>query len=81
MIEFCTSDLEQSARQSDSSVYQAVDRAFQYDDRLLSSLQKLARELEPENPQEDEAVEALRTIWLRWVYVFTDPVTMCCREI
>ena len=63
-------DLEQSARQLEQATQQTVERLLCEDDRLLASLQKLSRELDPIDEKDDGAVEALRTVCSRYIYIY-----------
>lgn len=60
------SDLEQNSEASESALRQTVDGVLRGDDKLLSSLQKLGRELAPHGPDEVQAVDKLRELCLRY---------------
>jgi hypothetical protein len=58
-------ELEQQGKHNFTRMQQTVDSVFLSDDKLLSSLQKLGWELEPEDPQERQNIERLRGICAR----------------
>lgn len=47
-------------------MYRSLDVLLESDDKLLASLQKLGLELETDNPEEEENVEKLREVCIRY---------------
>lgn len=60
-------DLEQQTKDTRTVLNETVDGIFRSDDRLLSSLQKLGWELDQQDPEEQQTVEKLREICMRYV--------------
>ncbi|KAF9769723.1 hypothetical protein IL306_012814 [Fusarium sp. DS 682] len=66
-LEYRVADLEQIAKDSRSNLKKTVDTAFQSDDKLLSSLQKLGWELDQQDPEEEKTIEKLRETCMRLI--------------
>ncbi|KAJ9137135.1 Vacuolar H+/Ca2+ exchanger [Pleurostoma richardsiae] len=66
-LAFRISDLDQQKKGLGNGLHQAVDGAFQSDDKLLASLQKLGWELQMEDPDERESVARLREVCARLI--------------
>ncbi|RXG41534.1 hypothetical protein VDGE_09718 [Verticillium dahliae] len=69
-----SSDMEQQAAMTTESVQEVIEEALRSDDKLLSSLQKLGWELDPEDPEETQNVATLRECCMR-VIKYTVEVT------
>lgn len=61
-LHYRVSELEQQSHGIEGDATQIVEEMFRSDDKLLSSLQKLGRELDAEDPEEVESVTKLREI-------------------
>jgi small-conductance mechanosensitive channel len=66
-LRYQTTDLEQQTKTSESDINQIVDRIFRSDDKLLSSLQKLARDLDPVRSSDEDTVERIRDLCARLI--------------
>ncbi|PNH46163.1 hypothetical protein VD0004_g1845 [Verticillium dahliae] len=66
--------MEQQAAMTTESVQEVIEEALRSDDKLLSSLQKLGWELDPEDPEETQNVATLRECCMR-VIKYTVEVT------
>ncbi|CRK25609.1 hypothetical protein BN1723_013622 [Verticillium longisporum] len=60
-----TSDMGQQAVTTTESIHEVIEEALRSDDKLLSSLQKLGWELDPEDPEETQNVATLRECCMR----------------
>lgn len=65
-LDFRVSELEQQTKDARASLSQVVDSTFHSDDKLLSSLQKLGYELDQDDPEDEQTVEQLREICMRY---------------
>ena len=65
-LDFRVTDLEQQTKDAKASLNQVVDSTFHSDDKLLSGLQKLGYELDQDDPEEEQTVEQLREICMRY---------------
>ncbi len=61
-------DLEQQAKVSEAGVKQTVDSILKSDDKLLLSLQKLASDLEPGEPDDDDTMTRIRDLCARYLF-------------
>lgn len=59
--------MEQQAAMTTESVHEVIEEALRSDDKLLSSLQKLGWELDPEDPEETQNVATLRECCMRYL--------------
>ncbi|KAL2753021.1 hypothetical protein ACRALDRAFT_2061376 [Sodiomyces alcalophilus JCM 7366] len=66
-LSFRVTDLEHQSKAADDDLSRIVDELLHSDDKLLSSLQKLGWELDPEDPKETQNVERLREICMRLI--------------
>jgi uncharacterized protein YoxC len=66
-IEARVHDLEQSGTGNGDAIQQTVNALLTSDDKLLTSLQKLAWELETEDPEEKESIAKLQDICARLI--------------
>ena len=55
-------DLEQQSKTCDIEVKQTIDAILKSDDKLLSSLQKLASDLDPGRPEDSDLVSRIREL-------------------
>ncbi len=62
-----TLDLEQQLKASEASTKQVVDSLLKSDDKLLLSLQKLASDLEPGRPENNEMIARIRELCARLI--------------
>ena len=53
------------SKAASSSLHQTADELLRADDKVLSSLQKLGRELDPEDMEEEETVAEIRDMCMR----------------
>lgn len=68
------SDLEQQTKISQSGIKQTVDGILKADDKLLSSLQKLAGELDPGSSEDNDTVARIRDLCARYIKHTVDGV-------
>ncbi|KAF7935282.1 uncharacterized protein EAE97_008189 [Botrytis byssoidea] len=68
------SDLEQQNKISQSDAKQTVDEIFKADDRLLTSLQKLAEELDPGSSEDHDTISRIRDLCARYIKHTVDGV-------
>ncbi|EMR90078.1 hypothetical protein BcDW1_1252 [Botrytis cinerea BcDW1] len=68
------SDLEQQNKISQSDAKQTVDEIFKEDDKLLTSLQKLAGELDPGSSEDHDAISRIRDLCARYIKHTVDGV-------
>lgn len=66
---FRISDIEQHAGESGATLNQTVNDILGSDDKMLSGLQKLAWELDQQDPDEAQTVDKLREVCMRLVTV------------
>ena len=59
-------DLEQQAKDMEIEVKQTVDSVLRADDKLLTSLQKLAADLEPEKTDNFDTIARIRELCARY---------------
>ncbi|KAM0276805.1 hypothetical protein ACHAQH_006394 [Verticillium albo-atrum] len=64
-LSYRASDLEQQANSTIDSLHQIINEALASDDKLLSSLQKLGWELDPDDPEETQNIATLRECCMR----------------
>ena len=64
-LDFHIASLEQQDPGSGNSLHEIIGGFLGTDDKLLSSLQKLSRELDQQDPDEAQTVERLREISMR----------------
>ncbi len=62
-----TLDLEQQLKTSEASVKQIVEGLLKSDDKLLLSLQKLANDLDPGRPENDDIIARIRELCARLI--------------
>jgi hypothetical protein len=62
-----TSDLAQQLKASEGNAKQTVDSILKSDDKLLLSLQKLASDLDPGQPEDDALVARIRELCARYI--------------
>jgi hypothetical protein len=65
-LEFRVADLEQQGVDAGKGLSKTIGDILQADDKLLSSLQKLGRELDQQDPSEARNVEKLRETCMRY---------------
>ncbi|RKF63554.1 hypothetical protein OnM2_024059 [Erysiphe neolycopersici] len=61
------SDQAQYLKTSDLNFKQAISNILQFDDRLLSSFQKLASELDKNLPEDEETIERVKDLCARYI--------------
>ena len=60
-------DLEQQFKSSETGVKQTVDDILKSDDKLLLSLQKLASDLDPGRPEDDDMITRIKELCARYI--------------
>jgi hypothetical protein len=66
-LRYQTSDLEQQSKASERDVKQVVDSILRSDNKLLSSLQKLASDLDPFRSGDEETIARIRDLCARLI--------------
>lgn len=66
-LDYRMAELEQDGQRASGEMTALVDDLLHADDKLLSSLQKLGRELDTDDPEESESVTKLREICARLI--------------
>jgi hypothetical protein len=66
-LKYQTVDLEQQCKASEVSAKQTVDGILKTDDKLLSSLQKLANDLDPGKPEDEDQISRIKDLCARFV--------------
>ncbi|RDL38167.1 Uncharacterized protein BP5553_05600 [Venustampulla echinocandica] len=66
-LNYQISDLGQQSKASEASMKQTVDSIFKSDDKLLASLQKLASDLAPIQPADDDLIGRIRELCARLI--------------
>jgi hypothetical protein len=65
-LKYQATDLEQQCKTSDSAIKQTIDGTLKSDDKLLSSLQKLAGDLDPGLPEDDGMISRIRELCAKY---------------
>ena len=66
-LRYQISDLDQQSQASESDLKQSVDSILRSDDKLLSSLQKLAGDLHPVRSEDEETISRIRNLCARLI--------------
>jgi hypothetical protein len=66
-LKYQTSDLEQQSKSYESDLKQTVDSILKSDDKLLSSLQNLASDLDPVRSGDEETIARIRDLCARLI--------------
>ena len=66
-LKYQTSDLEQQSKASETNVKQILDSILKSDDKLLSSLQKLASDLDPVRSGDGDTIARIRDLCARLI--------------
>lgn len=64
-LKYQTAELEQHSKTSEKAVKQAIEDILKSDDKLLSSLQKLASDLDPVRPEDDNTMGRIKELCAR----------------
>ena len=67
-LKYKAADLEQQCKASDSQAKQTIDGVLKSDDKLLSSLQKLAGDLDPGRPEDGAMVSRIRELCAKYSF-------------
>jgi hypothetical protein len=64
-LKYQTADLGQQSKSSEAAIKQTVEDILRSDDKLLVSLQKLASDLDPGRPEDDDTVSRIKELCAR----------------
>jgi hypothetical protein len=64
-LRFQITELETQRKAADTAMHKTASEIVREDDKLLLSLQKLASDLEPSKPEDDEDAQRIRDLCAR----------------